>query len=218
MANLIIIGRGGFAKEIESYIVDSNLAEHKIKGFLEVYPDREEKFKFYETLQSDTFKDYIFDSDDIFILAIGRVEFRIKIVNFMLSLGAKFENLIHNRATISRDIKLGIGNFIGVDAIISPNVSIGDFNLIYYSCIISHDCIIENHNVLSPRVTITGEVKIANNNFFGVSVTLTPRINLGNNNKIQAGLTLFDSIDNLTLIVSESKPYKMVGLSEKYNY
>lgn len=106
-----------------------------------------------------------------------------------------FDNIIHQRAYVSKYAKLGQGNFIGANATIAPKVTIGDFNFINRNSSIGHHSMLSNRNKTGPGVTISSLCSIGSNNAFGSNSALLPEINIKDNIVVGAGSVVTSSIE-----------------------
>jgi len=79
-----------------------------------------------------------------------------------------------------KNIKIGMGNIIGVGSLLSCNVVVGDFNLFNGFVSVGHDTIIGSYNTIMTATRISGDVVIGNNNFFGVSSVVLQQAKIGN--------------------------------------
>ena len=127
--------------------------------------------------------------NDYFVIAIGNVNVRLQIINYLKESKANFINLIHSNVIISNTVKIGEGNVIDPYCIIGPNVIIGNFNIFTSQSIISHDSVIGNNNFL-PTTLLAGNTTVGDNNAFGIRCTSIPSIVIGNNTTIKAGMLI----------------------------
>ena len=115
MKHLIIIGVGGFAREVYWHAQESigYGTEWDIKGFLDgdvKLPNAE-----YEKIALPLLGDintYIAYKNDVFICAIGMPAIRKKIIEKIQVKKWEFMNLIHKTAKIQGNTKIGIGNIM----------------------------------------------------------------------------------------------------------
>jgi len=204
MIKLIIVGTGAVAAEITSFIEGADYLYNGkniiIKGYLEFeeYRYLHDEYKFSAPILGDL-NNYIIQDNDYFIVANANVTLRAKFVEILKSKGAKFINLIHPTAIISKSAQVGIGNILSPSCQIGPNSVVGDFNILTsYSCI-SHDCKVGNFNSFSTCI-VCGHAIIGNNNSFYIRSTVVPNITIGNNCIIQAGMMVDKNIpDNTTV-------------------
>ena len=139
MKNLVIIGAGGFAREVfdlANYCFGSD-PNFKIKGFLSDGPSDIEDMGYPPVL--GTVSEYEIEENDVFFCGIGNVKDRKKCVELILLKGGVFINLIHPNVVISPSVKLGIGVAIKAYCVLASDVIIGDFSFLQSNVIMGHD-------------------------------------------------------------------------------
>jgi sugar O-acyltransferase (sialic acid O-acetyltransferase NeuD family) len=139
MKNLVIIGAGGFAREIYDLAVFCNQgdADFRVKGFLSDGPSNIEALGYPSVL--GTVLDYEVQPGDVFFCAIGKVTDRKKTVEIIQCKGGQFINLIHSTAVISPSVRLGVGIGIKAFCVLASDVVVGDFTFLQSSVIMGHD-------------------------------------------------------------------------------
>lgn len=202
-----IIGAGGFAMELAEYIEDNNRhLEEKvlIEGFFDI-DDKSYNINQFTAPYLGSEKDYAFTDDDNVLIAIGDLETRNKVIDYLNDTAANIISFVHHSSIIASSSNIGKGTIICPFCIIGAMTKLGNYNLINYQCAIPHNCTIGDGNVFSPNVQVTGYTKIGSNNFFGVSTGTMPSIVIGNNNKVQAGLLVTKNIENNSIVFSIQK-------------
>jgi len=192
MDKIILIGGGGYAAEVATYIKDNE------KFDFEVYDDSEEIHPSLQDLKIGNINDFIndFDGAKKCFLAIGDTLQKKEIHNKIKHLSIEYHSFIHPTATISSTAKLGECHFLYPYTIVTNNAIIGDFVTLNSYSAIGHDSKIGNYSVLSAHVDITGDVEIGECVFFGSGSRTMPRLKIGSGTRVGAGVT----------IVKNSKP------------
>jgi len=144
MKNLVIIGAGGFAREIYdlAMVCYGNEPGFSVKGFLSDGPSNIESMGYPPVLS--TVAGYEIQPDDVFFCAIGKVSDRKKTVDIIRDKGGSFINLVHPTSVISPSVKLGTGVGIKAFCVLASDVTIGDFTFLQSSVIMGHDVRIGN--------------------------------------------------------------------------
>lgn len=188
MKNLVIVGAGGFGREIYNMIPSCKGygEEYVIKGFINDIQDALDTFDGYAPIIG-TIKDYVPEQDDVFICAIGDVAGRKFCVNHLLTKGAKFISLIHNNATFSRNSTIGVGCIIGRNVSISCDCSVGDFSILQSECMVGHDSKIGDFCQFHPRVFVAGRVSIGNDVHVCACAIIHPNKTIGDGATIGGG-------------------------------
>lgn len=159
MTNLVIIGAGGFAREV------FDLANHcyqkdptfKVKGFLSDGPSNIEEMGYPKVLGK--VDEYTIAPGDVFFCAIGKMTDRKKTVEIILSKGGKFINLIHETSVISPSVKLGVGIGIKAFCVLASDVTIDDYSFLQSSVIMGHDVKIGKFNQINSFAFFAGYVQ-----------------------------------------------------------
>lgn len=167
MKNLIIIGASGFgldwcvlAKESIGY--DS---EFQVKGFVvhkEEYMHSFDRMKGVEYPILGTIQSYNIQENDVFVCALGDVQTKKQVVEFMISRGANFISLIHKNAIIGIETQIGKGCLIGPHALVGSCAKIGDCCLIQTGAIVAHGDIIGSYSRLDCYVVCVGAANVGN--------------------------------------------------------
>jgi len=208
MADVIIIGAGGHAAEIDEYIAYNHSVTGRkdlnIIGFLDDNPDNYIRYRFSAPLIGGVTNHKVRKGKG-YIIAIAGLKFRRLIVDQYRAEGAHFESFIHASAYVSVSSLLGEGTIIGPNANIGPNVCIGTYTLVNARCSLGHDTNVGNYNVISPNVCFSGFTCVGDENLFGINSATMPGIRIGNRNKIAAGMILDQNIGDDSVIFHRFK-------------
>jgi sugar O-acyltransferase (sialic acid O-acetyltransferase NeuD family) len=208
MKDIIIIGAGGHAAEIDEYInysqkVTGNKALNII-GFLDDNPRNYEGYKFSAPLIGGV-KEHKVIVEHGYIIGIANLQFRRLFVDRYKAEGAHFISFIHCGAYVSGSAVIGEGSIIGPNANLGPNVQIGNYTLINSRCSLGHDTIVGDYNFISPNVCFSGFTLIGDENLFGINSATIPGIIVGSRNKIAAGMILDQNIGDDTVVFHRFK-------------
>lgn len=195
MKHLLIIGAGGFGREIY------NMARHcrgygedwDIKGYLDDTPDPLVGFKGYPPVIGKI-TEYIPQEDDVFTCAIGSVQGKRKCVESILARGGEFINLIHNSAIVNLNATLGRGCVVLRGVSIGCDSHIGDYVSIQAECMLGHDSTIGSWCHLHPRAFMGGWSKLQEEVYVGYGAFIHPRKNVGNGATVAAGAYVFRNV------------------------
>lgn len=197
MTEVIMVGAGGHAAEIDEYIKYSqNIAcksKYKVVGFLDDDPNSYASYKF-SAPYIGSLRDYIVIEGEKYIMGIANLAYRKFFTDKFLNRGAKFISFIHCSAYISDSAIIGEGTIIGPNVNIGPNVQIGHHNLINSRCSLGHDTILGNYNFISPNTCFSGFTNIGDENLFGINSATIPGVRIGSRNKIAAGMVLDQNV------------------------
>lgn len=185
MQKVIVLGAGGFAREILETISEINSHTDnsiEVLGFLEQGATRNSG-KSVRNLPIFGDMDYLKEVDlknVKLVAAIGRSVWRQNAVVSAKEYGAKFINIYHPNSFISKWNIIGEGAIIQSQCILQCDIKIGSFFVANDNVAIGHDTIIGDYVHINPNVNIAGGTIIGNDVFIGVKATiLTSKIGAG---------------------------------------
>jgi sugar O-acyltransferase (sialic acid O-acetyltransferase NeuD family) len=186
MYNIIIVGAGGFGREVYLWAKDSfSQDQYKIKGFLEDNP------KILDNYDMDVgiignLNSYEIKNKDRFLFAIGDIDAKKHIIVNLKKKGAQFLTLVHPTAIVVNTVKIGEGVIICPYCLVSDNVLLDDFVMMntYASC--GHDVKVGKYSILSPYAALNGFVILEDEVFLGTHSAVIPYKKVGYKSKISA--------------------------------
>lgn len=204
---LILIGAGGFGREVLSWAYHANSKDLFPKvGF---YIDDNSAVSLNSSYNCSCLgfiSDYVVQPGDRFLMGIASPSVKEKIYDKFLNHLDKFVTLVHPSAVVARTATIGRGVVLCPFSLISADVCIGDFVTVNAMSSIGHDSVVGRFSTLSGHVDITGQVNVGNNVFFGTGAKVVPRIKIGSNSKIGAGCTVMRSVkEGATYITQPAK-------------
>ena len=197
MKDLIIIGAGGFAREIYWHAQKSigYGIDWRIKGFLD--GDIKLAAADYELLPAKILgavDSYEICADDVFTCAVGTPKARKILSEKILARGGEFINLISELAYVMPTVKFGHG------VIICPHVNIGDraelddFAAVNDMVIIGHDAQIGKFSCVMPQANIAGKCKIGAEVFIGSGAIILSKAKVGDGATVGAGAVVLKKV------------------------
>jgi sugar O-acyltransferase (sialic acid O-acetyltransferase NeuD family) len=209
MKRLIIIGAGGFGREVLCYAndIEANGCDWKVYGFLndDEYADALDNYNVpYSIIGS--IKGYMPQDDDVFVCAIGDPKAKLQICKSMKARGAKFISLIHPTAYIGQRAQFGEGLIMAPRASIGPDTTIGNFVTINTNSGFGHDSSAEDGCTLSALCDVTGYCYLEEGVFLGTHVSVLPHVRVGKYAKIGAGSVIYKKVpEGAIMYVSPAK-------------
>ena len=195
MKDIVIVGAGGFGREVEWLIERSNniKPEWKILGCVD---DNIEKGNLVGHSK------VIYNINDLtnidkklnVAIAVGNAKTRKLLFDKLKNnLNISFPNLV-DPSVISGNADIGKGNIICAGTIITVNVKIKDFTIINLDCTIGHDDIINDFVTIYPSVNVSGNVEIGECTEIGTGTQIIQGKNICNNCIIGAGAVVVKNI------------------------
>ncbi|MDY4525398.1 MAG: acetyltransferase [Treponema sp.] len=188
MKQLIIIGARGFGREIYNLAIETKeyKNEYEVKGFLDDKQDALAGYKGYPPIISSV-EDYVIQEDDVFICALGDVNYKRKYVEIILNKGGDFITLIHPTAHIGMNTKIGKGCIILQNVHISCDIEIGDFVSIQPFSAVGHDVKIKDWCHLNAYSFFGGYVEVEEMATVQTGGIIVPHKKIGRNAVLGAG-------------------------------
>lgn len=213
---MVIIGAGGFAKELVE-IFQQKGATDNIAFYDDVNSNKNEMvFNRFTILRNETQVKLFFQQNDSqFTIGIGNPTLRYKLYKKFIELGGLFTSVISPKASIgSFEITIGTGCNILDGAIFSNCTEIGMGCIVYYNAMITHDCVLGNFVQIATGVSILGAVSIGDFVFVGANATILPKLQIGKNAVIAAGAVITKNVPNYALMVGN--PARRAGWISAY--
>lgn len=114
--------------------------------------------------------------------------------------------LIHPKAILAADAKIGKGSVVMAGAVINPGTVIGDGCIINTACSIDHDCRIKDFTHVSVGACLAGNVTVGEGTWIGIGVTVSNDVTLCGGCFIGAGAVVVGNI---------SEPGTYIGVPAK---
>jgi sugar O-acyltransferase (sialic acid O-acetyltransferase NeuD family) len=211
MQDIVIIGAGGFAREVEWLIEDINSKKHLWNFIGYIDENLENKGKLlngYEILGD--FNDLKVGNSEIFyVCAVGDTMSRKGLSEKAQSIGLKPAILIHPSVMISKHVEIGEGTIICCSNIITVNIAIGKHVIINLDCTVGHDAVIKDYVTILPSVNVSGAVTLSEGTNIGTGTAIIQGKKIGINSIIGAGSVVVKDIpDNCTAVGVPAKVVK----------
>jgi len=197
--DIVILGAGGFAREVAFLIEEINRdnPSWNILGFIS---------KNRSEIGNKIGKISIYDVDDSLITTKKKIHVAAGIGNPQVlqtllkriseNPNLDFPNLIHPGAIGDwQQIKLGAGNIICAGNILTTDISIGSFNIFNLSCTLGHDARIGSFNVFNPTVNLSGGINIKNCVLVGTGAKILQNLSICSDCIIGAGAIVTKNIE-----------------------
>jgi sugar O-acyltransferase (sialic acid O-acetyltransferase NeuD family) len=196
MKNLVIVGAGGFGREVLNLAIDCNklMNNYNIKGFVDDNIFALDNFTGYPPVLS-SIKEYKIEKDDVFVCAIGNIQLKKEICSYLLQNGANFTNLIHPSSRININARIGNGVLIFMNSNISNDCFIGDFVTIQGYVGLGHDTVIGEWSHINTYSFTGGGVTLGNEVLLNTRSTILPKVTICSNAVVGACSLVVRSIN-----------------------
>ena len=209
---LFILGGGGHGRVVS----EAALLSKKWKSIYLVDPKQDselsgsgsqEKKIFYE--KKDILETDVSFKEDYLFIGIGSSEIRSNLYRKNSELGAKFTNIIHPSAILSKKIKVEEGSFFGPNCVVNTNTNIGICVIVNSAAVVEHDCEIGNFSHIAPKATVAGGVKVGTNTHIGGNSFVNENLIIGENVIIGSGSVVpYNIVERGTYVGNPAKKIK----------
>jgi len=188
---LVLIGGGGLAREVMSYLIDEGIA---VMG----YCDIEEKHLDIPWLgpEESLFSPGAYN----YLICVGDIATREKIYQSFISPHEVMPLAFHHAsAYVSKTARLGYGCIVGPNATVAGNARLGFGNLINFGAGLGHDVKMGSNSIIAPGAQILGGVTMGDNNYIGANAVVLPGSVIGSDCIVSAGQIANDMTDKKML-------------------
>lgn len=209
MSRLVIVGAGGFGREIHGWVRSSPrwLDDAGINEIVFV-DDNIPKIPVNAAVVSKL-ETYFPKTDDSVICAVGSPEVRRKIVQVLRGRGAHFATFVHDRVILGDQVELNAGVVICPNALLSSNIRVGEHVHINVASSIGHDVSIGDFTTLSAACNLTGGVVVGSGAFLATATTIIPGLKIGDGAYVGAGCIVLKDVPAHTTVFGN--PGRTVG-------
>jgi len=197
MKDIVVIGSGGFSKQVIEIIetINSFDKEYNILGII----DDDKSLMGTEVLGYNVIGDTNYtkqlahkrEISGVIAIADGNVRKQIsKKLN-----NVKWRNLIHPSAIVSDYSKMGEGNIICAGVVINPDFKMGNHSHINIGSTLGHDVSILDYVTVMPGGRISGNVKLKSNAMLGTGSTVIQGLIIEENVVLGAGAVVIKNTE-----------------------
>jgi sugar O-acyltransferase (sialic acid O-acetyltransferase NeuD family) len=197
---IVVIGAGGFGREVLELIDDINSAERmsqwQVVGVLDDGSPDEELLAQLETAHLGTVESIQqLDADVAHVIAIGSCAVRAAIDARCVVWGRQPATLVHPTAVVGRrSVQIGEGSILCAHSSATTNVRLGRHVHLNPHASIGHDSVVGDHVTLTPQVAIAGQVRIDHEVFVGSGARINPGVAVGAGSLIGAGAVVIRDV------------------------
>ncbi|MFJ5713895.1 acetyltransferase [Neobacillus sp. NPDC093127] len=199
MNKLIIVGAGGLARMIHSWLTDFTDQSWEPIGFISDNLNLLDGYK-YDLPIISSIQDYRPETDHILVMAIADPKTKLAIANVLEERGARFITLIHSTAIIGKNVEIGKGSVVCPRAVLTCDIQLGSFVLLNLGVTIGHDVCIGNGCTINSHSDVTGCAQLGTGVFLGSHAVITPSVKVRDFAKIGAGSVVIKQVSQDTTV------------------
>ncbi|MFM2377103.1 MAG: hypothetical protein RLZZ165_2200 [Bacteroidota bacterium] len=198
MKKLVIVGGGGFAREVLWLIEEINKAApdgtltYEVLGFIS--RDSEVLVQGVPVLGNDKWAFANLERNVRFVLAIGDSALRAQLALAYQKNGFHPLRLIHPSVVMSDEVEMGGGTIVCAGSVLTVNIQIGMFCIVNLNATIGHDCRIGDFVTLNPGVHLSGGSDIGDMSTLGTGAIVLPGMKVGDRSILGAGAVVTENL------------------------
>jgi sugar O-acyltransferase (sialic acid O-acetyltransferase NeuD family) len=204
MKKIVIIGAGGFGREVLDIIDACNQVEeiYEPLGFI-VDPQYSTPGTIINNKPILGGFDWLEKhADEIYVTcAVGPSHLRYQLIQRATELNCRFINLIHPSAIMTRWVTMGAGVIITAGCIMTNQIQIGNHVHVNLDCTVGHNAILQDFVTLAPGVHVSGNVTLGTGCYVGTGANIIEKLKIGDWSIIGAGSAIIGNILPNTTVV-----------------
>ena len=183
MRRLIIVGCGGFGREVADVVTAINAvaSSFELLGFADDNPSREdlERLERLGAPYLGTCDDVLASPPSEFVIGIGNGTVRRLLDQQFLDAGWVAATLMHPQASIGANVVLGPGTVVCAGARLTTNIRLGRHVHVNLNSTIGHDCNVDDYASINPLVAVSGNVTIGSGAMLGTHSAILQNVTIG---------------------------------------
>lgn len=207
MKKLLIIGAGGFGRELYAwasqhpdccerwdrlgFLDDNPAALRELGDFAPIFP----------------LSGHRPSADALYLNGIAQPDLKQKLLPPLISAGAEFLTFVHPTAKVGDRVRLGRGAVLCPGAIVTADATVGEFVTLNLRATVGHDAVVGAWSTVSAHCDITGFVQVGEAVFMGSRASIIPGRRVGDRAKVGAGAIVFSHVPpDVTVFGNPARP------------
>ncbi len=187
---IIIVGAGGFGREVAQLITDINEEKPtwEILGFVDDDPEKRTLSFMGTSCLGDTGE--LRKHPGVWaVMAIGEPRARRRVYHKILQISPeiRWATLVHPSSYVGDTAEIGEGSVVGWNCILTVSCRVGRFSLIYMKNTVPHDARVGDFVTLYVDVHLGGGSVVGNGSMLGTGSIVLPGIRIASGSIIGAG-------------------------------
>lgn len=196
MKQLIIIGAGGFGREVLAWARQSLGCGEAwtVKGFID---DNVEAIAGLHVPAPwlGRIEDHQPAADEVFVCAMGVPAIKRRCFERIEARGGQFITLIHRTAVVGDQVKLGAGVILCPYAVVSGYNVIGKGVVVNMHATVDHDANVGDWTQINCHCDVTAGVQVGSEVWFSSHVAVAPRLKIGDRAYLGIGSAILRDVE-----------------------
>ena len=213
-AQLVIVGAGGFGREVHAVVEAINAAGDALDlvGYVDDLGTSDELLARLGTLRLGGIDLLCTDAGPIdgdvgYVVAIGAGEVRRRIDTRLTAAGRRPLTLVHPMATVGGDNRIAEGCILTAGARVTTNITLGRHTQLHVNCTIGHDSVLDDFVSVYPGATVSGNVHLAEGVTIGTGANVLPGVTVGAGAFVGAGAVVTADVEpGVTVVGVPARP------------
>lgn len=197
MTEIVIVGAGGFGREVLTYAQDLDM---DVIGFVDDNPTALAGYALGFAILGSLGSVQIPHSVG-WVIAVGDPHVRRRFAGVVHSAGGSLHSMVHPTAYVARSAALGDGSILCPYAMVASHAVIESNCAINTYASVGHDARVGPHSVFSPYSTVNGSVELGQCVFLGSAAVVLPGLRVGSHSKVSVGSAVTRHMEPGSLIV-----------------
>lgn len=184
--DIVVIGAGGFGREVLDVLEAWNHAHHgdkyTIRGVVDDAPSQINLDRLtargYRHLGPLSTLEKMTPTPAV-VVAIGKPDIKRKVAAICADMGLHFPSFIHPTVIVGSQFTCGDGVVVSAGVVFSTNITLGDQVHICSGAIVGHDTVIADYSSVNPGAVVSGEVFIGESTLVGAGSVVLQGITIG---------------------------------------
>ncbi len=201
---LVIVGAGGFGREVHDVVEAMNAAGAGLDlvGYVDDQGASDELLARLGTSRLGGIEVLCSTGDDGpvagdvgYVIAIGAGAVRRTIDERLTAAGRRALTLVHPMATVGGDNRIAEGCILTAGSRVTTNITLGRHTQLHVNCTIGHDSVLDDFVSVYPGATVSGNVHLGEGVTIGTGANVLPGVTIGAGAFVGAGAVVTADVD-----------------------